>query len=253
MSLQKVLWAATAALAFAGTAFADPVRTIFTRENRLPEAMGGEVYLGGGASSYDGDWGEEDLDDYFFSLGGRFGLTDRFAVGLSIPYVGYSLGDFEEKGLGDMQASADFLLFEDIFDYAWILPHANVLIPTGDEEKALGRGDTLVKLGVSIGTTTMDVLHWVGDVSFTPEGAADEDDLLTGSVSLVWDLDPQASLIGEVEFSDDTVDEDDNYSLRYHLGMAYRINEHFTAMAYGGSASRTSLDFYGMGRIVYQF
>ena len=188
----------------------------------------------------------------------RFGLTDRLALRAEVPYVGYSIGEEDESGLGDVEAGLDFLFFEDIFEYAWIIPHATGIFPTGDEDKGLGTGETQGRFGISVGTTVNDVVHFAVDVSHTVDGTEGEgdderDDLTTGALSIMWDLDERASILGEVQLRDDPVDEQDDYAVRGHGGLAYRINKRFSLMGYVGSSSGMYEDVYGMGRLVCQF
>ena len=259
MSLQKWLWAALTLCVTAGVASAEPMRTVFTKENKFPEALKAELSLLGGGSSYDGD--EEfgavdgDVSKYYVAPGVRFGLTDRVAVLAEVPYGGYSSDDLDADGLGDVSAGLDFLFFEDIFEYAWIIPHVKVLFPTGDEDEGLGEGKGQGEFGISIGTTVNDVVHFALDGSYTVNGSTSEedDDLLTGALSIMWDLDERASILGEVQVRDDATDPEDSTAFRGHGGMAYKINKHFTLMGYVGSSSGLYEDFYGMGRLVYAF
>ena len=260
MRLQKWLWAALALSVMASVALADPIRTVFTKENKFPEAMGVELSLAGGGSSYEDSDTDEDVDRYFVAPGVRFGLTDRLAVLAEVPYAGYSNDDVDEDGIGDISLGTEFLFFEDIFEYAWIVPHATAILATGDEDDGLGKGEGQGRFGISIGTTVNDVLHYAVDASYTLNGAyhqddeGEYDDLFTGALSLVWDLDARSSVLGEVQVNDDPVDdEEDDFAFRGHLGMIYKINDRFTLMGYGGGASAMAMDFYGMGRLVYSF
>ena len=85
------------------------------------------------------------------------------------------------------------------------------------------------------------------------EGDDERDDLTTGALSIMWDLDERASILGEVQLRDDPVDEQDDYAVRGHGGLAYRINKRFSLMGYVGSSSGMYEDVYGMGRLVCQF
>lgn len=267
MSLRKGLWAALALCVLAGVASAEPMRTIFTKENKFPGALKPELSLLGGASSFDSDEPDGDRDSYIVAPGARFGLTDRLTLVATVPYVGESRGDVDESGLGDIELGTEFLFFEDIFKYPWIIPHAAVILATGDEDKDLGAGEGQGRFGISVGTTMHDVLHWAVDVSYTMNGAKAEDDgsyasadsdddredLVTGALSLVWDLDDRASILGEVQVRDDATDPEDDYALRAHLGMTYKVNKHLSVMAYGGGSSGLEEDYYGMGRAVVSF
>ena len=260
MSVRKGLLAAVALGAMVACASAEPMRTVFTMENKFPGALRAAVSLGGGGSSYDPEIrGAEKIKFYDVTAGVRFGLTDRVALVGGVPFVGYSDNRLDEKGLGDVSLGAQFLFFEDIFEYAWIIPHATAIFPTGDEDKGLGTGETQGRFGLSVGTTTMDVLHWAADVSYTMDGAVSDtnpnerDDLTAGSLSLIWDLDERASVLGEVQFRDDPVDPADDYAFRGHAGLAYKVNKHVSVMGYVGGASRMNVDVYGAGRVVVSF
>ncbi|HRT05902.1 MAG TPA: hypothetical protein P5204_09405 [Kiritimatiellia bacterium] len=261
MSLRKMLWVATALGVLAGAAWADPMRTVFTKENKFPGALKPELSLAGGGSSFDPADSTEDVERYFVAPGVRFGLTDRLTLLATVPYAGYSDETLDESGLGDVEIGTEFLFYEDIFEYAWIIPHATAILSTGDEDKGLGAGEGQGRFGISVGTTMHDVLHWAVDASYTLNGAAPEDpdfddsreDLFAGALSLIWDLDERSSVLGEVQVRDDPVDPEDDYALRGHLGLAYRINKTFSIMGYLGGSDGLAEDYYGMGRLVAQF
>ena len=260
MSLRKLVWVAVTVVVTASVVSADPMRTVFTKENKFPGALGTEVSLGGGGSSYDDDNNNaNDIESFWVTPAVRFGVTDRLALNAQFPFVGYSIGNVDEQGLGDIAVGLDFLFFEDIFEYAWIIPHAEVAFPTGDEDKFLGNGKTRATAGISAGTTVNDVVHFAADVRFTSNGARtllasdDYEDVVAGALSIVWDLDERASLLGEVQVSDFTTDPDKSASFRGHLGLAYKVNKYISLMGYGGSSSGLNEDFYGMGRAVLSF
>ena len=258
MSLQKWLWAAVAFGVAAGVVSADPMRTVFTKENKFPGSMGWELSLGAKGISFDEDMVGSDMDWWSVAPGVRFGLTDRVALQAEVPYVGYSMDDEDESGLGDVELGLDFLFFEDIFEYAWIIPHATAILPTGDEDEGLGTGETQGRFGISAGTTVNDVVHFIADVSYTVDGTVGDnrngrDDLTTGALTIMWDLDERATILGEVQLRDDPVDDADDYAVKGHGGLAYRINKSFSLMGYVGSSSGLYEDYYGQGRLVFQF
>ena len=80
MSLRKMLWVATALGVLAGAAWADPMRTVFTKENKFPGALKPELSLAGGGSSFEVDGADADIERYFVTPGVRFGLTDRLTL-----------------------------------------------------------------------------------------------------------------------------------------------------------------------------
>ena len=92
--------------------------------------------------------------------------------------------------------------------------------------------------------TLAEPVHWL---------RGEQHPKLTGALSLIWDLDERASILGEVQVRDDPVDPEDDYALRAHLGLAYKVNKRLSLMAYGGGSSGLEEDYYGMGRLVCQF
>ena len=258
MTHRKLLLSAVALGVMAGMAWADPVRTTFVRENQFPEALGWEFSLDAGGYTYDDDFGD-DVDVFDVGPSVRFGVTDWLAARAHVPFRTVSLEDTTKRGLGDISLGADFRFFEDIFGYAWIVPHATVFLPTGDEDKYLGKGKTSARVGISVGHTVNDVVHFGADVSYVANGKVDEDDpdgwegMVEGSLSLIWDLDERASLLGEIQANNGPVDPDDDYALRGHVGLVFKVTSRWTLMGYGGTSSRMNQDFYGAGRLVYHF
>jgi len=81
----------------------------------------------------------------------RYGLAENLAVFGDVPFVQNkpSNGD-TQQGLGDVEVGAELVVFQDIFGYPFIIPHAEVSFGTGDEDKGLGNGKTLCTVGVSV-------------------------------------------------------------------------------------------------------
>ena len=239
----------------AGTVLANPMRTIFTKENKFPDALGGEVEIGGMYMGIDNPDPMEDGSTWAVGPAIRFGLAERLAVKLAVPVVGYDDGYNDDSGIGDILLGGEFLLFEDIFDYAWIIPYVNVWLPTGDDDKGLGRGETQAHFGVSVGTTVNDVVHFAADISYAVNGSKvkADDDVLFGSVSIIWDLDEKASLLGEIQMRDDPADPDDDYAVWGHGGFAFRLNEMFMAAMYVGASTEEYSDYYAGGRLSFSF
>ncbi len=264
MRFDKLLVSVAALGLLASMASAEPMRTVFTKENRLPEQLGGEVSIQGGYAGYDDK--DSKLDGSIYDVGPafRFGLHDRLALTAYVPVAGwdYSHGD-NKAGLGDVHTGLQFLFFEDIFDYVWILPYVDVRWATGDEDKNLGTGTTGGQFGLSVGTTTYDCLHWAADVSYGINNAIDysDDDVLMGALSLIWDLNEMprvygevlSSIFGEVQVRNDPIDPDDDVWVRGHVGLAFRASDHFTISGFFGGTSDDAMDYYAGGKATVSF
>ncbi len=264
MRFSKLLVSAAALGLLASVASADPMRTVFTKENRLPEQLGGEVSLQGGYSGYDDKDSDLDGSIYDFGPAFRFGLHDRLALTAYIPVAGWDRSHGDHKtGLGDIHTGLQFLFFEDIFDYVWILPYVDVRWASGDEDKNLGTGTTGGQFGIAVGTTTYDVLHWAADVSYGINNAIDysDDDVLVGAFSIIWDLNEMprvygevlSSLFAEVQVRNDPIDEDDDVWVRGHGGLAFRASDLFTISGFVGASSDDAMDYYAGGKATFSF
>lgn len=264
MRFDKLLVSVATLGLLASMASAEPMRTVFTKENRLPEQFGGEVSIQGSYSGYDDE--DSDLDGSLWEVGPalRFGIFDRLAFTAYVPFNGwdYSKND-DEGGLGDIHTGLQFLFFEDIFDYVWILPYVDVSWATGDEDKNLGSGETGGQFGIAVGTTTYDVLHWALDLSYGINEAIDysDDDVVMGALSIIWDLNEMprvyggvmSSLFAEVQVRNDPIDPDDDCWVRGHGGLAFRANDYFTISGFVGATSDDAMDYYAGGKATVSF
>lgn len=264
MRFEKLLWSVVALGTLTSVAVAEPLRTIYTKENRFPGAMGVELSLNGVYTGIDNDEPMEDGSRYEIGPAVRFGVTDRIALSLYVPVAGYDFGDdIDESGIGDIHAGGQFLFFEDIFEYAWIVPYVDVRFASGDEDKGLGSGETGAQFGISVGTTIMDCLQFAADASYEINSiyAARDDDALVGALSIVWDLNEMprvyggvtSSLFAEIQVRDDSPDIDDDYWTRGHGGLSFRANDLFTISGFAGASSSTAMDYYAGGRMIFSF
>lgn len=264
MRFSKLLVSAAALGLLVSVASAEPMRTVYTMENRLPEQLGVELSVQGAYAGYDGRLSTEDGTVYQVGPALRFGITDRLALTAWVPWAGYDFSHGNsDDGIGDVHTGLQFLFFEDIFDYVWIIPYVDVRWATGDEDKMLGTGTTGAHFGISVGTTTYDCLHWAADVSYGINDAINysDDDVTAGSLSLIWDLNEMprvygqvlSSLFGEVQLRDDPIKPDSDFWALYHVGLAFRANDVFTISGFFGSTTDENMDYYAGGKASLSF
>lgn len=265
MRFEKLMVSVAALGLLAGVASAEPIRTIYTMENRLPEQLGFELSVQGFFAGYDAEESTDDGSIYQVGPAMRFGITDRLALTAWVPVAGYDYSHGNNKaGIGDVHTGLQFRFFEDIFDYAWIIPYVDVRWATGDEDKNLGTGTTGATFGLSAGMTTVhDCLHWGADVSYGVNEAYDyaDDDVLMGALSLIWDLNEMprvyggvlSSLFAEVQVRNDAPDPDDDCWVRGHGGLAFRANDLFTISGFVGATSDDAMDYYAGGKASFSF
>jgi hypothetical protein len=233
-----------------------PMRTIWTMENRMPGTLGVEVGVGGMAApmSTPDNPDADDANVWEAGLGLRVGLLEDFALSATIPATGWKIdGGGSESGFGDVGLGLQYRFWKDIFDYAWFIPHAAVTFPTGDEDKGLSSGDVEGRFGLSAGTTVGDVWHFAADVSWVAKdfGEDEDDGAVQGSLSLIFDLDEQASLLAEGSYLDYAADPDESGTVSGHIGLAYDFSTRLSLLMFVGATTGSGDGAYGGGHLVF--
>ncbi|OQA25956.1 MAG: hypothetical protein BWY59_01564 [Verrucomicrobia bacterium ADurb.Bin345] len=239
----------------AGLSYGEAQRTVFSHENKLPERHQLEAGLKATFVQYP----REDYSTVIErdELAGapylRFAVFENMVLNAEIPYVSISpkYGD-SEQGFGDATVGAEFLPWQDIFGYPYILPHVSVALPTGDEDKNMGMGETRTQFGVSVGTTVEDVYHFVADVSYLMYRDRGNEISISGAV--IWDLSDQFSLhLETLVINDREVGPESNNPIYIIGGMSFRATEQLQFSAYGGSARQAEEDVIAGGKVSYSF
>ena len=239
---------------FGSTAQAEPIRTVLTKENRLPRLYQAELgtelwYLEREAAD------ETAVVPYL-----RYTVLPNFALVGTLPYRSVDPDDpmrSRQSGIGDATLGVEFVAYKDLFGYPWIMPHAEVSFDTGDEDKGLGAGNNEYTVGLAIGTTVNRVLHWAADARYRI--VDDQDNIPSIAASIVWDLDETFSLIAELELSreKDVRDEfgmrEDRHPLIFLAGMHYKASRALQFTLHGGTAKNSDLDTIIRGKVSYSF
>lgn len=252
--MRNSILAAGMAMTLSVVAYGESERTLFTYENRFPEK--GQVEIG--ALGVYREVPDEDTvrvvprDEYWVGPYLRYGLSEKLSVSAVFPYeyMDPKFGD-AEQGPGDVVLEAALVAFQDIFGYPFVIPHVSLFLPTGDEDKGLGEGETQTQVGASIGTTIYDVLHFIVDGSYTIR--SNEKNVKELGASVVWDLDKRFSVQAEFLVSNDKFPSDDNNPIYYLGGATYRPSEAFQITVYGGGAQHAEADVYGGAKVSYSF
>ncbi len=239
----------------AGFAYGEAQRTVFTHENRVPEARQLEVGVGGSFSEFPEDTqrGFKGYDSYAFGPYLRYGLDERFSVNADIPFMYIDRRDGDsDQGLGDVSVGFEFVGWQDVFGYPYILPHATLYLPTGDEDKGMGEGKARPAFGVSIGTTVNDVFHFVVDATYTIYRDRGNEASFGGS--LIWDLDEKFSLSAEcLVISNRDTGPESNNPIYIIGGMHYEVNDDIQLSVYGGSSHHSEEDVIAGAKASYSF
>jgi hypothetical protein len=182
----------------------------------------------------------------------RYGLLDNLTVIGRLPYteIDRDFGD-DDNGIGDASLGFELLVFEDIFEYPYVIPHLDVVFDTGDEDEGLGRGETTVKTGISVGTVVYDKYHYIVDAGY--EINDDRDNIASLAGTFIWDVSEQFSVLGEAMISDEEVNEDNDHPSFYRAGLCYKATESLAINVYGGGAKNTDEDVSASVKVSYSF
>jgi hypothetical protein len=206
-----------------------PMRTTLTRENKYPDM--GQLEAGGFFEHE--EYFENDRDS--FGLDGRIGVWENVTFGAAVPFVDSEFLGESNQGLGDVALSLDLVAYQDIFRYPFVIPHVDVSLPTGDEDDGLGAGESIITLGVSVGTKVYDQLTYVIDAAYSIDGRPSLDgreDMYLISGSIVWDISDRFAVLAEGRIYEEN--DFDNMPYEVKGGMAYKFTRDVQLALYGG-------------------
>lgn len=234
----------------------EAIRTRLTKENKFPAKGGLEAGL-----SFDHIEFEDGREDDIWTPYARFGVTEHLALFATLPLVDTenAAGD-SESGLGDVTLGFDLLAWEDIFKYPYVVPHAEIVFYTGDEDDGLGRGETVYVIGLAVGTTVEDICHIHGTWDFALDARyrfQDDENVPSIALSVLWNISPRLAFMAEVEVRDeDEVEEDEDESdhpATYVGGIYYKITDALGIGLYGGADQNSIKDEFALSTLSYTF
>ncbi|MGD9874063.1 MAG: hypothetical protein AB7T27_07300 [Kiritimatiellia bacterium] len=267
--MKKLMVCMTVAL-LAVPVMAEPQRPLLTLENKFPEQNQVEVgtllslveIVDNNEFAGIGDRDERTLEAYV-----RYGVTENMALVAGLPYmeVEPDMGD-SESGASDASLGVQLKVFEDIFSYPWVIPHARVRFDNGDEDKGLGAGEMGYEVGVSLGTTVdpswdwidgfgrwgfKNVYHFIADASY--EINENSENITTVAGTVIWEASDKLGLLLEGYITDEELEPDDGHPSYFQAGFAYQATDSFAINFYGGGAKNTDEDVRVTLKLSYTF
>ncbi|MGA1192915.1 MAG: transporter [Kiritimatiellia bacterium] len=218
------------------SSYTGPMRTTLTRENKYPDAGKGDGTIG---FRREADDNLTETGISIFEASGRLSVGHNLTLGASVPFVDTDRSGDDEMGIGDIKLHADLLAFQDIFRFPFIIPYLEVALPTGDEDKGLGTGETVITAGISIGTKVYDALTYVIDAAYHVDGAqdfmGDAADIYSLSGSLLWDISDRFAVLAEGRIFE-KLDGMSSTPTEALGGLAYSIGRESSFTARGGQS-----------------
>ena len=246
-------WLALGLVAMMGSAVqADTIRTALTKENRRPDryrAEAGMIFT----------YFEMENDDKATSLAPymRYTVLPDLVLFGTLPFenIDHDQGS-SSSGLGDATVGAELRVYEDLFRAPWIMPHAEVSFPTGDEDKGLGSGEMEYMVGVAVGSSIYRHLHYAVDARYRILN--DRDNVPSLGVSLIYDLDERFSLLAEMQVSNESIDNDFGQSssrspILFLAGMHYAPIPALSFTVHGGAESDSGRESIIRAKMAYLF
>lgn len=234
---------------------AEPMRPLFTRENRFPEPLQAEAgayytYVEYGdqeEAARLGDANQQEIRPY-----ARVGLADGLAAWVELPYrwVDWDYRD-DAEGISDVVLGFDFRAFQDVFGYPYIIPHASLQLDTGDEKKGLGEGDTVPEFGISAGTVVQDRFHFIVDAAYRIYEHKENIGVFSGT--LIWDVDRRLSLLAEARGTTEDIGPNENHPGLFLGGICYRVSDMVEVTFYGGGGKHSPEDVIAGVRLSCSF
>ena len=262
MKRMGLVMGAVSLMAAAAMAESEFSRTLFCRENRLPDLGRWELGVFSQYQQYDESAGVSGLDwkrkDFTVSPYARYGLYENLTAFANLPFGTVDsdrVGD--HTGIRDISLGLELLAYEYTFGYPYVLPYVEVILATGDEDDKLGNGKTDAAFGAATGTTVYDIYHYVLDarynVNHKNSGDEDEDGMFTLAAAFIWDLSERFSLMAEAKGTSEDIAGESGLPLYFRGGMFYKVSDQLNLSWYGGGAVNAEEEGMGAIKIGYLF
>ncbi len=247
-----------ASLSMLSSAFAETIRPLMSRENRMPELHQLEI----GSQFYYSEFEEQGFygqklkrHEATVEAYARFGLLENLSIYAAVPY-GFNDSDVSGKhnGIRDVRAGLELLAYEHTYEYPYVIPYAEVRFPTGDENKGLGSDEWGGAAGVAIGTTVYDIYHYVLDGRYDYSQTGNKSEGLFGAAAaFIWDLSDRFSVLVEGKVTEKPTGSKDDVPVYFSGGMCYEATESLSIYWYGGSSINTDENGMGSIKVAYRF
>jgi hypothetical protein len=250
MKHSKWLAAFLSALTVSSMITAETQRTVFTRENRLPDWEQFETGILFRFREYNDFFENGEIRETIPYL--RYGLTRDVAVQVNLPLISVEPNNKSgQSGIGDMEVGFLIRAHEELFGYPYFIPHVSFTLPTGSKSKGLGSGDVGITLGLSYGDKMYDFISWVWDASYRVNPNSDNQFMLSASV--LWHVSEQLVFLAEARYTDKSDADPDSNSVLGLGGMVYNFTDALQMGVHFGAGFTDDTDAIGQFRLSYRF
>ncbi|NQT00116.1 MAG: transporter [Candidatus Omnitrophica bacterium] len=170
-------------------------------------------------------------EEYSLSAVLKYGLTDKWDIGVEIPYQFLEVNDADDvDGSGDIVLYSKHVLLEETPEFPAVSFSFSLKTKTGDENKSLGTGelDYIINLILSKELDKI-VSHLNFGYSYVgaPEGQ-DDDDVFSYAWALEYPLNEKVNLVGEVSAETNFSGDFDDNPFAALVGFNYAFSDMLT-------------------------
>jgi len=240
----------------------ESVKTLWCKDNRVPELHAFEVGSRFDYIQYDESpsvpalsWRRKETTVTPYA---RYGLLENITAYSTIP-VGFNRSDKvgDANGLRDITMGIELLAYEFTYKYPWVMPYVEISAPTGDEDKYLGQGNWDGVFGTAVGTTVHDIYHYVLDGRYNVEGKwndnTNNDGVFTLASAFIWDVGPRFSVFAEGKVTSEDIPAKSGVPLYGNGGMSYKFTDSLVLNWYGGASANTTERGHAGMKVAYSF
>jgi len=195
-------------------------RPLSTEDTGVPEQ--GALELESGLTySREGNAG----NNFNFTLVPVYGLLENMALCIELPFDILNPDDGEtERGFGDMTLAVKTSLLPEGERLPSFLLKTIVKLPTGDEDKGLGSGETDTTL-MMVASKTLGHATLHGNIGYTFMGGDSNDDNIVYGAALEYSIIPKLALVGEAFMETENDFDKETHTITPLVGLRYHLTE----------------------------
>jgi hypothetical protein len=225
--------------------FAYAARPLSTDDAATVEKGDLEVELG---FEYADDADTDDTEDeYSFAATVKYGLTERWDLGVEIPYLYIEReSDDDDSGLGDYVFSSKYRFVDESENFPALALGFSLKTKTGDEDKGLGTGELDYTLNTIL-TKALGKIVTNVNLGYTYVGAPEgenHDDVFSYGLALEYPATEKLNLVGELTGETNFEGDFDDHPFGGLVGFNYAFSENIVFdLGFGWGISEASPDY----------
>ena len=164
-------------------------------------------------------------NNFNFVLVPVYGLLENMALCIELPFDILNPDDGEtERGFGDMSLALKTSLLPESENLPSFLLKTIVKLPTGDEDKGLGSGETDTTL-MMVASKTLGCVNLHANAGYTFIGGDSSDDNIIYGFAIGYDILPKLTLVCEAFMETENDFDKESHTVTPLVGLRYHLTE----------------------------